>query len=198
MVYVLYIVCIAEYLNKKSRLHTTPWYCPCCFTPPYATLSDKEFAETVRNVDLKRYFKSVTDITSYKSRCSVCTRKITKNQNPKSLPCMSCQSLVHRKCSNISLPDLLNCKPSQLKHWSCNSCMSESFPFQETETYELQKLSYNGLVFCPCLNQSVEASSINCEEFKLNSNLYDSDSIFTHAPDPQNNIDFNLHAADHI
>ena len=28
----------AEFLNKKSRLHTDPWYCPCCTSFPFSNL----------------------------------------------------------------------------------------------------------------------------------------------------------------
>ena len=148
---------LAEYLNKKSRLHTDPWYCPPCVNLPFSSLSQRDFSETVKDdLDLRSFYKSVPNIKSFKTKCSVCTRKITNNQNPKCLPCSDCKSLVHRKCSNISLPDLLNCKPSQLKQWSCNTCMSGHFPFQGVAAPEVQKLTYNSLVYCPCLDMSEE------------------------------------------
>ena len=108
---------LAEYRNSKSRLHTEPWHCFNCTKLPFSELSEKEFLEVIKpDLDLKRFYKTIPKIDSFKVRCSVCSRKITKNQKPKSLPCSDCESLVHRKCSNISLPELLDCKPFHLKN----------------------------------------------------------------------------------
>ncbi len=184
---------MAEYLSKKSRVHTEPWYCPSCISFPFSDLSHKDFSKVVKpDLDLKAYYKSIPNIDSYKMRCSVCTRKITKNQQTKSLPCIHCNSLVHRKCCNISLPDLLSCKPSHLKHWSCNACMSHLFPFQDIAATEIQKMTYNSLFSCPCLNESSDLPTDCHQEFRLTSNLYDNDTIYTHGPDPHNNMDSTL------
>ncbi len=174
---------MAEYLNSKSRLHTESWNCPCCTSIPFSDLSDKDFLETVQDdLKLNDFFKTLPNINSFKSRCSVCTRKITKNQEPKSIPCRDCTSLVHRKCGNISLPNLLNCKPNQLKHWSCNTCMSHLFPFQDISTPDLQKLSYNNIVSCPCRDHSSETPTTYGNDFRT-TNFYDNDATYTTGPD---------------
>ena len=184
---------LAEYLSKNSRLHTDEWFCPQCNSLPFMELNDKMFKETVKpDLDLKALFKNLTDTQTYQTRCSVCHKKITKNQQPKSFPCTSCKSFVHRKCCNISLPDLLETKASGIKNWSCNSCMTEYFPFQNTEAQDLLKLNFNSLVHCPCQRDSSEVSTAHINIFKSNTNLYDSDEIFTHAPDPHNNMDLSL------
>ena len=156
-------------------------------------LSPKEFSKlTNDDSSLKSYCLSVTSGKNFKTRCPVCTRKITKNQQPKSLPCIDCHSLVHRKCTNIPLSDLLNTKPKHIKNFSCNTCLSQHFPYQDLTNYDVQKLSFNSLYFCPCLDKSTETETKNCEEFKNTTNLYDCDSIFTHAPDPHNHMDNTL------
>ena len=132
------------------------------------------------------------NVDTFQSRCSVCNRKITKNQKQKSLACSDCKTFVHRKCSNISQNALLNSKASHLKHWSCNTCMASFFPFQETDLASILKLTYNSLVDCPCLQSSTEMPTTHCEEFRLTTNFYDNDSIYTHAPDPHNNMDMTL------
>ena len=143
---------LAEYLNSKSRLHTDMWYCPDCANLPFMDLNPKEFTELVKDdLKLKQYYTTIPSIDTFKTRCSVCKRNITKNQKPKSLPCTDCHTFIHRKCSNISLPELLDSKASHLKNWSCNTCMSQRFPFQEIDTIDVLKLTYNSLVYSPCL-----------------------------------------------
>jgi hypothetical protein len=184
---------MAEYLSKSSRLHTENWYCPLCISFPFSDLSQKAFTEVVKpDCNLKTFFSKRPGINAYKNCCSVCTRKITKNQHDKSFPCSECKSLIHRKCSNISPHELINCKPSHLKRWSCNSCMASQFPFQNIAASEVEKMSFNSLFSCPCLADSSDVPN-NCDlEFRLTDNLYDRDSIFTHGPDPHNNIDTTL------
>ncbi len=183
---------MAEYLNTKSRLHTETWNCPSCTNIPFHDLSDKVFLETVKpDLKLNDFFKSVPAINSFKTRCSVCTRKITKNQQPKSIPCRDCNTLVHRKCCNISFPDLLKCKPNHLKNWSCNTCLSHLFPFQDISTSDLQKLIYNNIISCPCQNGSFDLPTTSCEEFR-STNFYDNDATYTTGPDRHNNMDITL------
>ena len=150
---------LAEYKNQKSRLHTEPWYCPDCTKLPFANLSDNDFKKIASpEINLRDFIKNTPGISSFCTRCSVCSRKITKNQAPKSLPC---KSLVHRKCSNISLSSLLSCKPSNLKHWSCNQCRAFSFPFQDMSIPDLLKLTYNSLFFLPLFG-TVSGYTIRC------------------------------------
>ena len=70
--------------------------------------------------------------------------------------------------------------------------MSSHFPFQITDTDDIQKLPFNSLIFCPCLDSSTELSFKDCEVFKMTDNLYDNDSIFSHAPDQHNNLSLTL------
>ena len=95
---------LAEYIDTTSRLHTDDWICPLCSHLPFSDLNPTEFAVHVSSnyTDLKTYFNSFPNRASYKTRCSVCTKKVTSNHQSNSLLCTGCTSFVHRKCSNIS------------------------------------------------------------------------------------------------
>ena len=184
---------LGEYVDKNSRLHTHPWFCPLCTTIPFSSLKDSEFAEVVSNDDLKIYFQSFPDHDLYHTRCSVCSKKVHKNKQPKSFLCSGCSSYIHRKCTNISTYNLLNTKPSQIRNWYCNTCMSEYFPFQSVENSDLYKLEFNSQFFCPCQANSTDDLIPQCtDEFSLSSQLYDPDTVFSHGPDHFNNLDKTL------
>ena len=184
---------LADYKNSKSHLRTNAWYCPDCTSLPFENLNDKDFLNTITpDLNVRVHQKLIPCINFFKQRCSVCCKNITKNQKPKSLPCVLCSTLVHRKCSNITLSELLKTKSKHLKNWSCNSCMSLNFPFQDIDCADVLKLSFNSLVFCPCLKESTETPLSDCIEFKTTNDMYDTDTIFTHAPDPHNHMNNTL------
>ncbi len=185
---------LAEYLNTKSRLHSEPWTCPPCTSLPFSDLNPQDFAEVVScdAQDIKNYFQSFPDRHLYKTRCSVCTKKVNVNQQRKSFLCTGCSSYTHRKCCNITTYNLLHSKPSHLKNWYCNTCMCNRFPFQTVDTADLHSMTFNSQFSCPCLENSSDSIPTCTDEYKSTTNLYMSDSIFTHGPDPFNNIDKTL------
>ena len=94
---------LADYKNSKSHLRINDWYCPNCVSLPFDNLNNKDFLNTVTpGLNLREYQKVIPGIDNFKQRCSVCCKNITRNQKPKSLPCVVCSTLVHRKCSNIT------------------------------------------------------------------------------------------------
>ena len=184
---------LAEYLDKNSRLHTQPWSCPPCTSLPFSGLNPLEFAETVTtDENLNKYFQSFPNRHLYGTRCSVCSKKLNCKQQKKSLLCTGCCSYTHRRCSNISTHTLLNTKPAHLANWFCNTCMCDWFPFQMIDTSEIHSMSFNSQFFCPCLDKSSDAIPNCTEQYSTASNLYNSDSLFTHGPDPFNNFDKSL------
>ena len=70
--------------------------------------------------------------------------------------------------------------------------MSKTFPFQAVPSEDVQKMTYNSLIYCPCLQSSTEIPTDNIEEYRNTTDLYNAETIFTHAPDPHNNIDQSL------
>ena len=193
IIYVVLNLLLVNIITKKSRLHNESWFCPRCTSFPFSSLNQLEFAETViTDHDLKQYFNSFPDRHLYKTRCSVCSKKVNSNQQPKSLLCTGCCSFTHRKCSNISTHSLLTSKASHLKNWFCNTCMCSRHPFQMVDNLELLKMSFNSQTHCPCQNNSSDTIPDFPDEYSTTSNLYNTDSLFTHGPDPFNNIDHSL------
>ena len=99
---------LADYLNRKSRLHTEHWFCPDCMGMPFNDLTDIEFCEFIHDeLKLREYFNILAGNTDFSNKCSVCNKRVNDDQKPKCIPCISCNCLVHKKCSNIKLTDLL-------------------------------------------------------------------------------------------
>ena len=182
----------AEYLSKKSRLHTEPWFCPDCTMFPFNTLNTEEMSKLVDDgMHLREFFSTLTTNSNFSHICSVCNRRINQNQIPKSLPCTSCSSYVHRKCCNINLSDLLSCKPSHLRHWNCHSCMRSKFPFQNEDKFEISKTSFNSLMVCPCQRISCDCQDNldQLESFSVYDQTMSFESSVPVGPDPSNFLD---------
>ena len=182
---------LADYLNRKSRLHTEHWFCPDCMGMPFNDLTDIEFCEFIHDeLKLREYFNILAGNTDFSNKCSVCNKRVNDDQKPKCIPCISCNCLVHKKCSNIKLTDLLSAKPSDLRYWSCNTCQSGCLPFQNENDSEILNLNFNSLLKCPCSNNSVDAIDYeNLASFSIYDHTAASDSPLTHGPDPSNYLD---------
>ena len=98
---------LTEYSNRKSRLHTELWYCPECTHLPFDNINQNDLKQLVNDeTRLRDYFNILTCNKTFKNNCSVCTKKIPSKNIPKSFPCSSCLSYVHRRCTNISQSDI--------------------------------------------------------------------------------------------
>ncbi len=60
------------------------------------------------------------------------------------------------------------------------------------DSAELHKMEFNSQIPCPCQLNSFDTIPDCIDEYSSTSNLYDSDIILTHGPDPHNNIDKTL------
>ena len=83
------------------------------------------------------------------TKCAVCSRKINDKKKHKALPCLSCRSLVHRRCSNISIYDLNNSLES-FSHWECILCKRNKFQFSDIEDETIVECSFNSNFNCFC------------------------------------------------
>ena len=180
-----------EYHDKKSRLHTQTWFCPDCTMMPFNDLNTQDMCKLVNDgMHLRAYFNIVTCNSNFSSVCSVCSRKIHKKHIAKSLPCTSCKSYVHRKCCNINLSDLLSAKPSHLKYWTCSTCLAAKFPFQGENNFEISKISFNSLIFCPCQHKTYDTEKLEqLETFSIYDPSMDFDSTIPVGPDPSKYLD---------
>ena len=79
--------------------------------------------------------------------CSVCTKVLTKS-NP-GIPCHSCYSKIHTKCSLISDPK--NTFQAYKGNWQCPQCMKSKFPFTNVDDSTFSELFDNPITekkFC--------------------------------------------------
>ena len=116
-------------------------------------------------------------------RCSVCN--FTFKNNSRIIACAICQSMIHLKCTRFNTQDykLISCDNS----WSCESCLSELFPFNHIIDDD---------AFHFTLQNAFHNSDINLDYDRLNSNYFNpflSDSDTRHLLnnsdiDPNSNI----------
>ena len=175
---------LAEYKNKKSRLHCENWYCPQCTCTPFDELSQSDFMN-LQNDDkkLKEYFNFITSNSNFGNICSVCSRKVSNSHLSKSFPCTSCNKYVHRKCTGIPLSEIRRITPSQLKNWNCRECISYQFPLSCLEDHEVAQLSFNSNLTCNCNNHTESVPLNLCETFTLADSYLPKDSPFNFEPD---------------
>ena len=92
--------------------------------------------------DDKYSLNRISELTShFSSICSVCSLKLAKN-NP-GVPCSSCNSKIHSKCSGIN--DCKNTFHLYKGRWQCKNCVKDKFPFSELDNNSLLELAENSL-----------------------------------------------------
>ena len=158
-----------EYYNRKSRLHTEAWYCPECTHLPFDNINCNEFTQLINDdTRLKEYFNILTCNKKFSNKCSVCKRGISRKNIPKSFPCTSCHTYVHRTCTNLSQSEILQLTPSQIRHWECNTCRVNHFPLQDIDNLQLTHLSFNSNMQCQCSNQTADTPIDQSAVFWIN------------------------------
>ena len=93
-------------------------------------------------------------------KCSVCSRNINNNKLHKAIPCLSCFTLIHRKCSQISLYDLNN-NAEKLNNWECLACQREKYPFACVQEESILEECFDSNLICACRNTEIPAISRN-------------------------------------
>ena len=186
---------LAEYMDKKSRLHSDHWYCPNCTCIPFSELPQNEFMN-LQNDDkrLKEYFSYVTSDSHFTEKCTICEKKVYRTHIKKSFPCTSCKAYIHRKCTGIPLSDMLQGKPHQFKYWNCKSCISKHFPLTDLDDSEVNKLSFDSNFQCKCLDKGENTPLDCCETFKLADTFLPKDSPFIFGPNPNIDLSYDINA----
>ena len=85
----------------------------------------------------------------------------------KGLPCLSCNHIIHRKCSDLSCKDLKETL-SNIKYWECKICQNNKFPFSNVDDDELTKSCFNSNYNCQCGIKKVNYTSNNDYKLLLN------------------------------
>ena len=127
---------------------------------------------------------------NFRKCCSVCNKKHSqKTLNKlksirKLIPCNSCKSLIHRKCTSIPLSELLQNDKIAMATWECKHCLSSKFPFSNVSDSEFEKLTFNSLFSCSCL-KNTNFDAIRFKRFDFNS-IFPGKNV---GPDPFNYSD---------
>ena len=145
------------------------WHCDNCYKFPFSHLDESLFKAPE--------IPTLLNISS--NACSICSKNINARHVDKSVYCSFCNSLVHRKCSGLSLYDLNRLPKNHFKNWGCSKCM-HIIPFNELNTHDLLKQNFNSNFNCHCKVKSPD----------LNSCILNFDTTWAkYGPDPDNDVD---------
>ena len=135
------------------------WICTNCYPFPFCNLDTDSFHDTMNNtLDLDTCSAAIQESAPKKlsTTCSVCTRKSKNTAKLKKLiPCQSCFSLIHRRCTKLPLTQLLNFTSDDLNKWEYIVCISEKFPFSNIDDSDVTSLTFNSNFNCNCQNDVV-------------------------------------------
>lgn len=141
----------------NSLTPETPWYCKGCLEEifPFAKLDRLniiKLMDTPPNINKReRQLQHIVLNKNYSKNCSICVRKLT---NPKKgIPCDTCKTLIHRKCSGIPKLNTTLLDENILKNWECQNCNKQKFPFALIDNNELLSSSFNSNLNCICNNK---------------------------------------------
>ena len=193
--------------SKLSLIHyhelsrsSESWTCTNCFTFPFHNINDNEILENFDNTfdRLDTFSNQIFETSQQKdfsTTCSVCSKRTIKPQKIKKLiPCPTCHSLIHPKCSKIPLCDLISIKRNQFKYWECIKCCTDKFPFADIDNSEIQHLNFNSNFNCQCAKDALRNNDFNFKRFQYSQLTQENDNdIF--GPDPDNTSDkiFDFH-----
>ena len=112
------------------------WLCRDCNSSifPFFSITNKKLNEL-------QYYKckasSFISTENFLSTCSVCDNKVNKNTG---IPCGTCRSMLHMKCTKLkNTSDFLLCR----KNWKCPTCFQTIFPFNSLEKSCLHDMAFN-------------------------------------------------------
>ena len=108
---------------------------------PFHNVDYKSLVKMSSTFD-KYSLQAMSEQTSqYSSICAICSKKLAKN-NP-GIPCSSCNSKIHSKCSGITDPK--NTFHLFKGKWQCKNCIRNKFPFSDIDNNSLLELTGNSL-----------------------------------------------------
>ena len=130
-------VSLIQYNSFNISPDSPPWFCTNHYSEPFKSLSNEDLNKILFDNRFENYTKKQIKLLLYDANCAVCKRKIKSDKIAKALPCNSCYSLVHQKCSGISNYDLNNSKPSDFQNWECKNCHAGKFACSDLLDEEL-------------------------------------------------------------
>ena len=149
-------------LSKTAYIPTTSWYCYQCHEDifPFNSITIKQvFNLTFNSLNLDKHPNHIRSIHNsiqnldnnvnpqFSNNCNVCDKKVDRPNS--SIPCPSCKCLTHKSCSKLSkkVLDYLRLNPNA---WECPTCLSDKFPFMESDDVDIFMDSFNSNWTCGC------------------------------------------------
>ena len=136
-------VSLAQYKALSHHKNTDTWFCDPCLSIPFSNVSNQDLVSVFHD-------PPSFDVNQFPNLCSVCSRHINYNKKHRCLPCHSCMSLVHRKCTSLSLSLINSMNKCDLLRWECLNCQHEKFPFSGVASKDIVADSFNSNYDCPC------------------------------------------------
>ena len=155
--------------KKLTNDINSRWFCsPClkeCF--PFGQLGPVAFENFITptvnsNLHVHEELLHFIQNNNFTNKCSICDKK---TNIVKSVPCSTCNSLLHQKCAKYKLKNLKDI--NDIQHWQCPKCKSDTFPFHDISNDDLHLLSFN--ISPPCklnlesLRNNFNFSKLSCE-----------------------------------
>lgn len=128
-----------EFLDLVSEMDSV-WFCVSCIIDilPFSNISNIQFKKLFPNSNIfETKCEKIRVHKLYSNNCGVCKRTV-KNKVT-SIPCESCLTLIHKKCSNLN--NTLNSK--YILPYFCSSCLLNNLPFMNISETELNNLNNN-------------------------------------------------------
>ena len=174
-------------LSKTAYIPTTSWYCYQCNEDifPFNIISVNQILNlSFNSLNLDKHPNQLQSIHNaspnnepdFSSICNVCLNKVCRPNS--AIPCPSCKTLIHRKCSKLSKNHLDHFKNNP-NTWECHTCFSDKFPFMESDDIDLFMDSFNSNWTCGCKSKTQKyIPSPVSNEYKLILNRHDSASEY--------------------
>ena len=158
------------------------WFCKFCIADnlPYSNINDNDLNRLTINTKIQKIQLQLINNENFSPNCTICNKNVT-NKN-KSIPCIICKSLIHKKCSNTTKNTFVN--STTITTWCCSTCTKNNLPFMELNNFEFNKLHKisNNATECTnmatklkmkfqleTLNSDMKTSNINCDYYDMDS-----------------------------
>ena len=189
-------------LSKTAYIPTTSWYCYQCHEDifPFNSISIKQVNNfTFNSLHLDKHPNHIRSIHNsdhhdnpqFSNNCNVCYKKVDRPNS--SIPCPSCKCLTHKSCSKLSkkVLDYLRLNPNA---WECPTCLSDKFPFMESDDVDIFMDSFNSNWTCGCKSKTRKyIPSPVSNEYKLIINHHNTDDKYNDIYLEDFDINFDLY-----
>ena len=157
---------------SKSKTQIN-WLCKSC-RPNVFPFHNVDYKNLMKmcNSHAKFSLENMSALAPDMSRtCSVCVKVLSKSNQ--GIPCHSCNSKVHVKCSKVSDPK--NSFHTFKGNWQCETCMKNKFPFHDLTDSDFSDLHENPLA----LTIDISSKSVD-EKLKLLLSLNSKSNWYAH------------------